>query len=99
MTRQLGLLIFPGFQILDAAGPIGAFEIAARYSGGGYAIETLAIDGGSVRSSAGVCMAASKADATARLDTLVVAGGDGTYAASHDATTLTFVRDAASRAR
>jgi transcriptional regulator GlxA family with amidase domain len=99
MTHRLGLLIFPGFQILDAAGPIGAFEIAARYSGGGYAIETMAIDGGSVRSSSGVCMAASTADAGARWDTLMVAGGDGTYAASHDAATLAFVRDAASQAR
>jgi transcriptional regulator GlxA family with amidase domain len=93
--HRLGLLIFPGFQILDAAGPIGAFEIAGRYGGGAYAIETLAIAPGSVPSSAGVCMAASAADARARFDTLMIAGGDGTYAASGDAATLDFVRAAA----
>jgi hypothetical protein len=29
--RTIGVLIFPDFQLLDAAGPIGAFEIAGRY--------------------------------------------------------------------
>ena len=97
-AHRLGLLIFPGFQILDAAGPIGAFEIAGRYSGGGYAIETLAIEAGAVRSSAGVCITAAAADAGAPYDTLMVAGGDGTYDASHDARTLEFVRTTAANA-
>jgi hypothetical protein len=26
--RRIGLVIFPGFQILDATGPLAAFEIA-----------------------------------------------------------------------
>ena len=99
MSRHLGLLIFPGFQILDAAGPIGAFEIAGRYGDGAYAVETLALEGGAVRSSSGVAMAAAPADRAAAFDTLLVAGGDGTYAASHDATTLAFVRAAAAKAR
>ena len=29
---MIGVLIFPDFQLLDAAGPIAAFEIAARLS-------------------------------------------------------------------
>jgi transcriptional regulator GlxA family with amidase domain len=93
--HRLGLLIFPGFQILDAAGPIGAFEIAGRYGGGAYDIETLAIETGPVRSSSGVGMAAAAADASAPFDTLMVAGGDGTREASHDEPTLAFVRAAA----
>ncbi len=96
--HRLGLLIFPGFQILDAAGPIGAFEIAGRYGGGAYTIETVAMEVGAVRSSAGVGMAATAADAGAPYDTLMVAGGDGTYGASHDAATLDFVRAAAASA-
>ena len=28
---MIGVLIFPDFQLLDAAGPISVFEIAARY--------------------------------------------------------------------
>ena len=30
MPRAVALVIFPGFQIIDAAGPLGAFEIAGR---------------------------------------------------------------------
>ena len=30
---MIGVLIFPDFQLLDAAGPISVFEIAARFSG------------------------------------------------------------------
>ena len=32
MTRNLAVIIFPEFQILDATGPIAAFEIADRLS-------------------------------------------------------------------
>jgi transcriptional regulator GlxA family with amidase domain len=98
MPHRLSLLIFPGFQILDAAGPIAAFEIAGRYAGGCYAIETLSIGGGAVRSSSGVAMATEAADATRAFDTLVISGGDGTREASHDLATLDFVRAAAATA-
>lgn len=30
MTRRIGFLVFPDFQILDLAGPLAAFEIAAQ---------------------------------------------------------------------
>jgi len=98
MTHRLGLLIFPDFQILDAAGPIAAFEIAGRYGGGAYAIEVLAMGAGEVRSSSGVGMAARAADAAAPFDTLMIAGGDGTRPTSNDAATLAFVRAAAANA-
>jgi transcriptional regulator GlxA family with amidase domain len=96
-SHRLGLMIFPGFQILDAAGPIGAFEIAGRYGGGASAIETLAIGGGAVRSSSGVAMAADAADAARPFDTLMIAGGDGIREASADPALLAFVRAAAAR--
>ena len=32
MPRRIAFLIFDGFQILDAAGPIAVFEIAGRYA-------------------------------------------------------------------
>jgi transcriptional regulator GlxA family with amidase domain len=98
MPHRLGLLIFPGFQILDAAGPIAAFEIAARYAGGHYAIETLSIGGGAVRSSSGVAMATDAADAAERFDTLMISGGDGTREASNDPVLVDFVRAAAGAA-
>jgi len=30
--RMIGVLVFPDFQLLDAAGPISVFEIGARFS-------------------------------------------------------------------
>jgi transcriptional regulator GlxA family with amidase domain len=75
MTRRLGVVIFPGFQILDAAGPIGAFEIAGRFGGEPYEIRLLAAAPGLVESLGGVGMAAEALDA-APYDTLVISGGD-----------------------
>jgi transcriptional regulator GlxA family with amidase domain len=55
---MIGVLIFPDFQLLDAAGPISVFEIAARFSGVAPAIKVMATKPGPVRSSSGVEMLA-----------------------------------------
>jgi transcriptional regulator GlxA family with amidase domain len=99
MTRKIGFLIFPDIQILDAAGPIAAFEIAGRHAPGTYELQVLAIEPGLVRSSAGAAMAAAAFDPAVALDTLIVAGGDGTREAARDAALLAAVREAAGRAR
>ena len=99
MTRTLGVLIFPDFQILDAAGPIGAFEIAARHVPGAYDLKVIAAEAGSVRSSSGVAMTAEALDGAPRLDTLVVAGGEGTRAPAISEQVLDFVRRSAASAR
>ena len=39
---MIGVLVFPGFQLLDAAGPISVFEIAARVAGEPPSIKVLA---------------------------------------------------------
>lgn len=93
---MIGILIFPGFQILDAAGPIAAFEIAARLSGEKPDIRVVAAKPGPVRSSSGVEMHA-RAFPKAPLDMLIVAGGDGTLAAMRCGATRTFVRTTARR--
>src|SRR3990167_75325 len=74
--RTIGLLIFPDFQILDAAGPVAAFEIAARYAPGAYEIRILARDGGLVASSSGARMYAEAFADAPRLDTLMISGGE-----------------------
>src|ERR1700722_3006100 len=99
MTRTVGVLIFPDFQILDAAGPIGAFEIAARYVPGAYDLRVIAAEAGPVRSSSGVAMTAEVFDAAPRLDTLVISGGEGSRAPALDEHVLGFVRQAAASAR
>jgi len=43
---MIGVLIFSDFQLLDAAGPISVFEIAARFAGSPPSIRVLAADAG-----------------------------------------------------
>ena len=39
---RLAVLVFPDFQLLDAAGPLAAFEVASRYRDGCYAMRVVA---------------------------------------------------------
>jgi transcriptional regulator GlxA family with amidase domain len=89
---MIGVLVFPDFQLLDAAGPISAFEIAMRYAGMAPAIKVLAVTPGPVRSSSGVEMLARGIKPTGAITTLIVAGGEGVRAAAKCATTLALVR-------
>jgi transcriptional regulator GlxA family with amidase domain len=99
MAREVGFLIFDNFQLLDAAGPISSFEIAERYAPGAYRLRVLATRTGGVASSAGAAIEAEALASAPPLDTLVVAGGFGTYEAMRDPTILGFVRDAANVCR
>ena len=98
MTRTVGLLVFPDFQILDATGPVAVFEIAARFVPGAYALQLVARDPGPVTSSSGVQVLAAPMT-SAPLDTLVVAGGEGTRGPAICARTLDWVRSTAAQAR
>ncbi|RAK51429.1 GlxA family transcriptional regulator [Phenylobacterium deserti] len=79
MTRHLAMVIFPGFQLLDAAGPITAFEVAERFSPGAYSMEVVAQEPGPVASSSGVSFEAEPLG-DGPYDTVIVAGGEGTRA-------------------
>jgi transcriptional regulator GlxA family with amidase domain len=48
---MIGVLVFPDFQLLDAAGPISVFEIGARFAENAPSIRVLAVTPGPVRSS------------------------------------------------
>jgi transcriptional regulator GlxA family with amidase domain len=94
---MIGVLIFPDFQLLDAAGPISAFEIAARFAGQAPSIKVLAVRPGPVRSSSGVEMLARGLRPSTAITTLIVAGGQGVRQAATCAKTLAFVRGLAKR--
>jgi transcriptional regulator GlxA family with amidase domain len=104
MTRTIAFLIFPDFQLLDAAGPITVFEAACREDPGDpaptsiYRLRVIARAAGAVASSSGVALAA-EAFTEDPIDTLIVAGGWGTRQAAACAETLAYIRDAAGRAR
>ncbi|MEW6644128.1 MAG: GlxA family transcriptional regulator [Pseudomonadota bacterium] len=96
---MIGILIFPDFQLLDAAGPISVFEIAGRFSGRRTVIKPLAITAGPVRSSSGVEMLARSFRGVSGLDTLVVVGGEGIRDVVQSAQTIAFVQAAARKVR
>src|SRR5213593_3816147 len=73
--RAVGFYVAPGFQMLDLAGPAGAFEAANdRLESPAYRLHVLAADKGAVTSSLGVAITGASLD-DAVLDTLVVTGG------------------------
>jgi transcriptional regulator GlxA family with amidase domain len=94
---MIGVLIFPDFQLLDAAGPISVFEIAARYATGKPSIKVVAATPGPVRSTSGVEMLAQGLRPAGAITTLVIAGGEGVEAAARCARTLGFARGLAKR--
>jgi len=76
MVRDIAIVIFPGFQLLDVAGPISAFEMAERFRPGSYHVTVLAAgEGGAVESSAGMALAGG-ALRDDPFDTAIVSGGD-----------------------
>ena len=75
MTSDVTFLIHDGFQILDLAGPMAAFQMAGRIAGTEpYRLHVSAPGGGVISSSAGVSVAAEAAPPV-RGGTLIVVGG------------------------
>ncbi len=107
--RRIAIAIFPGVQILDVTGPHEVFAAATRQleasPGGsraaGYALEVVAQRRGPVRAASGLELVATRAFRELRgpLDTLLVAGGEGTRAALGDRVLLAWLARQAPRAR
>jgi transcriptional regulator GlxA family with amidase domain len=104
---MIGVLVYPDFQLLDAAGPISVFEIAGRFAGQASSnkassskassIKVVAATPGPVRSSSGVEMFARGLKPSGAISTLIIAGGEGVRAAAQCEKTLAFVRGIAGR--
>ena len=99
MPHRIAFLVFPRFQILDATGPVAAFEIAERYRPGTYVLRTIAVAPGPVASSSGVCLQASPLGRADSVDTLIVAGGEGSRMSAVCEKTRKFVLACAARSR
>ena len=98
--RSIGVLIFEDFQLLDAAGPIGAFEMPMRgMQPPPYSLQVIAPAAGAFRSSSGVVWMAEAMPRQPRYDTVVIAGGIGARAAMSDPKVQAFVRAAMKTAR
>src|SRR5436309_2805967 len=100
MTRTIAIIIFPEFQLLDAAGPIAAFELAGREAPASpYRLRVMAAADGAIASSSGVMLTAEPLVNPAAIDTLLVAGGLGAHDRQPHAALLPWLREAASGAR
>ncbi len=93
---MIGVLVFDDFQLLDATGPITAFEVAWRLQGKRAPLTMLAAKAGAVRSSSGIEVNA-RSFARTKPDMLIVAGGEGVRTAAACKATLAFVRGVAAR--
>jgi transcriptional regulator GlxA family with amidase domain len=98
---------YPRITGLDLVGPHEVFTAAAevaRYLGvdtDAYAVSVAAADAGAVRTSRGPAIVADRSLASVRgaIDTLVIVGGEGAYAAAADPRLVDWVRKAAPRSR
>jgi transcriptional regulator GlxA family with amidase domain len=100
--RDVVVVAYPEVQSLDVTGPLEVFATANRYTDDpAYATTVVSRDGGTIRTSSGLGIATEPAAACGRrpIDTLVVAGGDGTPGAVADRELIAWVRSAAGRSR
>jgi transcriptional regulator GlxA family with amidase domain len=107
-VRRVAVLGFPDAQMLDVVGPLTIFGDLARWMrerGGNapvhYEIELIAPRAGRFRTSCGLELVATRAarDVRGGLDTLLVAGGQGTRAAASDRALLAWLRRIAPKVR
>ena len=100
--RSVVIVVYPGVQSLDVTGPLEVFAVANRYRPWSY--RTTVVARGpveTVRTSSGLGLVIDQplAAVPGPIDTLVVAGGEGTADALSDAALVAWVRDAAPRSR
>lgn len=101
-SHRVVVVVYPDVQSLDVTGPVEVFAAATRFGvDPAYVTEIVAREPGTIRTSSGVGLVPDGTIAACRgpIDTLVVAGGDGTRAALADRPLLDWVRDAAGRSR
>ncbi|WGR57270.1 MULTISPECIES: hypothetical protein [Paracoccus] len=79
MMRNIAIVLHPAFQLLDAAGPTAAFEMAERFRPGSYQLRVMA---------PGICRATARVESSFGLsfaaeplrdgpfDTILVSGGE-----------------------
>lgn len=106
--RRIVILTFPDGLLLDAAGPLEAFNtadllgaMAGLRAGSLYRVHLASPSGGLIRMSNGVPVFTEALDTglIRRADTLIVAGGPGARAAIDDAAVHQLLRSAAAKVR
>ncbi|WP_370674092.1 GlxA family transcriptional regulator [Pleomorphomonas sp. PLEO] len=99
MTKNIAIFLYEDFQLLDASGPIAAFEIAGRVRPNFYRLTIMSIQGGLVRSSSGASIDSVAADTVAPVDTLIVSGGNGSRTAMQCQDQISYLRGCVAEVR
>ena len=101
--RLIVFLIYPGVKLLDLAGPLQVFADAARSGGGlpAYRTRVVSLDGGALPSDTAVALPSAPFSALAMepIDTLLVIGGNGVFAAVENARLVEGLQRLAARSR
>ena len=101
--RLIVFLVYPGVKLLDLAGPLQVFADAARSGGGlpAYRIRVVSRDGGAIPSDTAVALPSAPLSALAAepVDTLLVIGGNGVFAAMQDTRLVEALKGLAARSR
>jgi transcriptional regulator GlxA family with amidase domain len=97
--REIGVYLYDGFQLLDASGPIAAFEIAEEIAPNSYRLTFLSTRGGSVSSSSTLVIGSAVAGSAGLPDTLIVVGGKGGPQAEACPETIAYLQKCAGHVR
>lgn len=97
MTRHVGFMVSPGFNLLDLSGPLEVFNWAEQHHPGTYRLTVMSMDGGVVASAAPLTVNTAPL-VLQPLDTLLVVGGD-IFGRPFAPEMIDFVREASALAR
>jgi transcriptional regulator GlxA family with amidase domain len=99
-ARSVVLVAFHGVQSLDVTGPLEVFHGASRVVRGAYEVAVATLDGAPVPATSGITLGGGRAlHAVGPIDTLIVAGGEGSRRAVADPRLVGWLRDRAPEAR
>ena len=99
-AMRIGFLAFDGVQSLDVFGPLEVFHGANALRPGTYETVLITPDGGPATTTSGVTLTPHASPATATdLDTLLVAGGEGSRRVAANEALTSWLRGAATRTR
>lgn len=96
MGKAVCVFIYDRFQLLDASGPITAFEIANEMVPGSYQLTIVSLQGGAIASSSGLRVESTAVREVERPDTILVVGGSGGPEVEKCLESLAYLRKCAS---
>jgi transcriptional regulator GlxA family with amidase domain len=99
-ARQVVIVAYPGVQSLDVTGPLEVFHGAGRIADGSYEVAVATLDGQPVPTTSGISIGGGLAlQDVGAIDTLIVAGGEGSRPGVADPRLVDWLRRRAPEAR